>query len=441
MPQSRPVFLTTLFVSLLTIFAVPPIFALAPAPVDITKPGMSILRRTPVLDGVVEAGEWDSFFTVQQEGFSATAYSNWDEGNLYIAIQGSKPTDMVLTLDANNDGWFHGSDNYQVKATNGTDNIAVKMEKYDSKAKMQTPGATESVDSSGIVYKTAVKPDSFIIEMAIPADALNGFKPTPSSNIGMRINLKQAVEGAAWAPMTALGDVEACCLSDNKASSMDQMEIKLVLADTKVNPGQTLSAKLYIKNNSAQSMPFESFVIGGDGRAAKFLNSEKIRMEGLEPGKTIKHKFESKIPSDMPVGFWAIGAEVRNSGSASERAGAALASFEVVKPFVIELDCGEGPMVLGGQSERTVCVKILNQTPGRALGEVTITLPDGWRLKPNLLTRRFEIRGEDQTGAVSFKIRPPADAMRGEITLKVDVKINGETYSLGQNLTLMSAMP
>jgi hypothetical protein len=72
------------------------------------------------------------------------------------------------------------------------------------------------------------------------------------------------------------------------------------------------------------------------------------------------------------------------------------------------------------------------------LGEMIVTLPEGWRLKPNLRVRKFEINGEDRSEEVRFRIVPPVGVAPGDATVKVDIKINGETFSLGKNLTVVA---
>jgi len=216
---------------------------------------------------------------------------------------------------------------------------------------------------------------------------------------------------------------------------VDQLDVSLVLLDHRVVAGQKLKARLYIKNTSAQTMPLDSFVVGGDGRAAKFMNSERVRLEGLEAGKQLKYKFESKIPADMPVGSWAIGIEVK-SGADASRVGAALASFEVVKPFEVSMDAGDEPMTLGSDKDRLVTINVKNQTPGRALGEAVISLPAGWRIKPNLPVRKFEVPFEDESTKVRFRVMPPADAKAGEVPIKVELAVNGQKFSLGKTLVV-----
>jgi hypothetical protein len=437
---------TVLLPGLLALSFLPAIavFAQAPAPVApvapvapaASKPEAVILRRTPSLDGAIEPGEWDMYLQTQQEGFSATAYANWDEAGLYVAVQGPKPTDLMVTIDANNDGWFHGKDNYLVKATDAPDGkMTPSLELYDSRAVMSAPGSTLHLDPAGIIYKHKETPESSVLEMSIPASAIQGLKLKANGIVGLRISLRPAVEGAAWTPMAALGDVEPCCLSDRKVAAVDQLGVSMVLLDDRVVAGQKLMARLYIKNTSAQAMPLDSFVVGGDGRAAKYLNSQRVRLEGLEPGKQIRHKFESRIPADMPVGSWAIGIEVK-SGADASRVGAALGSFEVVKPFEVSMDAGDQPLTLGIDKDRLVTINVKNQTPGRALGVATISLPDGWRLKPNLLVRKFEIPFEDESTKIKFRIMPPADAKPGEIPIKVDLTVSNENFALGKTLVV-----
>jgi hypothetical protein len=419
------------------------VLAQAPAPVPVApvapaaaKPEAVILRRTPVLDGAIDPGEWDMYLQTQQEGFSATAYANWDENGLYVAVQGPRPSDVMVTIDANNDGWFHGKDNYIVKATNNPDGkLTMTLEQYDSQASMPAPGTTEKLDASGILYKDKQTPELSALEMSIPASAIQGLKLKANGTAGMRISLRPAVDGAVWTPMSTLGSVEPCTFSDRKVAAVDQLDVSLVLLDRRVVPGQKLMARLYIKNTSAQTMPLDSFVVGGDGRAAKYLNSQRVRLEGLAPGKTVRHKFESKIPADMPVGSWAVGIEVK-SGADASRVGAALASFEVVKPFEVSMDAGDEPLVAGVDKDRLICINVKNQTSGRAIGEANISLPAGWRIKPNLPLRRFEVPFEDESTKVRFRVMPPADVKPGDVPLKVDLVINGEKFSLGKNLVV-----
>ena len=45
-------------------------------------PDTELFRRTPVIDGVVEDGEWDAFYTFNNGVWEATTFADCDSGNL-----------------------------------------------------------------------------------------------------------------------------------------------------------------------------------------------------------------------------------------------------------------------------------------------------------------------------------------------------------------------
>jgi hypothetical protein len=76
-----------------------------------------INRKDIVIDGELE-GDWDLFidyFNYAATEFSAPIYVNWNEEYLFIAfkIKGRYARPQIY-LDAANDGWFHGRDNYEI---------------------------------------------------------------------------------------------------------------------------------------------------------------------------------------------------------------------------------------------------------------------------------------------------------------------------------------
>ncbi len=76
-----------------------------------SDPDTEIFKRTPVIDGVIEDGEWDTFYTLASEDWQASTFADWDGKNFYVAARSSKPIDFAVALDAGGDGWFHGEDN------------------------------------------------------------------------------------------------------------------------------------------------------------------------------------------------------------------------------------------------------------------------------------------------------------------------------------------
>lgn len=75
-------------------------------------------RVTPRVDGVWREGEWQPAgeIRVREAGqdISATFGLQWDDQFLYVALRANRPLDLCVDLDANNDGWFAGGDNYRL---------------------------------------------------------------------------------------------------------------------------------------------------------------------------------------------------------------------------------------------------------------------------------------------------------------------------------------
>ncbi|MEW5760931.1 MAG: hypothetical protein AB1779_09215 [Candidatus Thermoplasmatota archaeon] len=68
------------------------------------------------VDGILNES-WENFtdFLMQtNENYSSKTYISWDDEFLYFGFKMEKFARIKLYLDANNDGWFHGKDNYEI---------------------------------------------------------------------------------------------------------------------------------------------------------------------------------------------------------------------------------------------------------------------------------------------------------------------------------------
>jgi hypothetical protein len=74
-----------------------------PQPTD----SMVRLALTPVLDGKLEAEEWDQL--------SGSTYFQWEPETLYWAAKAAANEDVVMSLDYNADGWLVGDDNLEIR--------------------------------------------------------------------------------------------------------------------------------------------------------------------------------------------------------------------------------------------------------------------------------------------------------------------------------------
>jgi hypothetical protein len=398
-------------------------------------PDTDVFRRTPTIDGKIEDGEWDVFYVYSAADVSAVTYVDWDSRNLYMAAKSDRPFDFMAVLDANADGWFHGDENYEFKAVRGADGTpALKVARYESrntKAPVATP-VSES-EAAMVEMRSGSEGGAYVVELRMPAALVRGFRLRDGQKIGFNMLLKAAADESAWAPTNQIGDVKECTLVTKKFATLKPLEVGFDLKDTVVARGETLAGKFHLTNTGAEQIDVRSFTIGGEGKAGGYLSSQRIRLEGLAPKQHVAHGISTLIPSDMPVGCWAIGAEVRSS---SDKMGAGLVSFEVVDPFDVELKIPLGD-VRSDVKDVSLAVNVKNNMRRRMSGRAKITLPTGWELWRNLDTRDFGVSEDGGVTGVVFKAKPPLGEL-GDVPVKIEVTMGKDTKTVEGRLRVVN---
>lgn len=416
--------------------AAPVVVAGPPAKPEVSDvtPDTNIFKRTPKIDGVVEDGEWDAFYTYKSGELEVTTYADWDSSNLYIAAKSNKPIDLLALLDANADGWYNGEDNYEFRVVRGAgDTSKLIVNRYDSR-RTKTPSASAVTpeEAALVEMKSGTKDGVSSIELRMPGGLVRKFKLADKRKIGLLISARTGSDEASWIASGSPGDTRESTLVSKKIASLKPLDLGFDLRDTKIARGDDIVAKFHLANVGADTVDVRSFVIAGEGNAGDYLSSEKVRMEGLAPKKHISHDVRSVIPNDMPLGSWALGAEVK---SADSKLGGALVSFDVVEPFEIVLRL-PNQAVKPSVKDITVGVVITNNMRGNVRGSAVITMPAGWELWKNDPKRDFSASGQALT-TVTFKMKPPLGAL-GQIPVKVDVTINGKTVTVEGEFTMVS---
>ncbi len=406
----------------------------AAAAIPDVAPDIDVFRRTPKIDGVVEDGEWDVFYTYTNGDLEIITFVNWDSSNLYIAARSNKPIDLLALLDANRDGWYNGEDNYEfrfVRAVEGVGKLIVN--RFDSRnAKGPAATAVTPEESATVEMKNGVKDGVYSVETRIPATLVRGLKLGDNRKLGMLITARTGADEAAWISSGSPGDTQELTLVSKKLASLEPLEVGFDIRDTTVAIGDELVAKFHMTNKGPEMLNVQSSVIAGEGKAGTYLSSQKVRMDGLPPKKHISQEIRSVIPQDMPVGSWALGAEVL---TANGKLGSALLSFEVVEPYLLSARVPVEP-VRPTVNEVKLSVVITNNTRSRVRGEAVITLPEGWELWKDEPKRNFSASNRSFT-TVQFKAKPPLGAS-GKIPVKFDVSLNGKTMTISDQFTIAS---
>jgi len=414
----------------------------APAPLPVATqdaavvtPDTQILRRSPIIDGIVEEGEWDTFYTYASGDWKATTYANWDARGLCIGVSSNKPVDLQTVLDANSDGWFHGEENYEFRAVRNADgSLLLAVSRYESR-NTKAPVASPIADSEAALVdlKSTKTSESYTIEMRIPFPLIRDIKFAPGKKIGLAICIKSAPDDTGWVPSGQPGEVTACELVNKKFATLKPLTLGFDLRDSAVARGEELVGRFHLTNSGADNLDARTFVIAGEGKAGDYLSSEKIRLEGLPPKKHIARDVRTVIPKDMPLGSWAIGAEVR---SGENRLGAALVSFDVVDPFEVELRLPSAE-VSAAVKDVGFGVVVKNNSRYDVRGKVKITLPIGWELWKNADSREFTARSNGGLTQVQFKAKPPLGEM-GNVPVKIEVTVGKQTKTVEGKFTVVN---
>lgn len=407
---------------------------MAPA-ATILAPDTQILRRTPVIDGVIEAGEWDTYYTNMAGDWQVTTYANWDGANLYMGVKSSKPVDLAVALDANNDGWFHGDENFEFKAIRDAEsNLTLAVCCYESR-NTKSPVATpvSAADAATVELKSTKSPDAFVIEMRVPHSLVPGFRPVAGRVIGFQISVKAVAEESGWVPTSQVGELRECTLVAKKFAALKPLVLGFDLKDAKVARGEELVGRFHLMNDGTETLDARNYILAGEGKAGAYLSAERVRVEGLPPKKHVSRDMRTLIPTDMPLGSWALGAEVRGTDG---RIGAALVSFDVVEPFEVALRLPTED-VRADVKDVTFRVLITNHTRRTLRGKTQITLPPGWELWKGVNTREFQVGPRDGETFVAFKAKPPLGEM-GVVPVKADVTIGGETKTVEGKITVIA---
>lgn len=149
-----------------------------------------IPMKAATIDGKMDDGEWTKFADLKDERVNGTVYLQWDELKyLYFAFVTDKPAGVKIQLDAANNGWFIGRDNYRIiidkngKVTEATivDDLVVGQWPHDNQ---------DLVKPADIQVATGRAGDQYVMEIAIPHNHWTELSLLPCQIIGLNVGVK-----------------------------------------------------------------------------------------------------------------------------------------------------------------------------------------------------------------------------------------------------------
>ncbi|MCX6135651.1 MAG: hypothetical protein NTU47_17730 [Ignavibacteriales bacterium] len=81
----------------------------------------------PAIQRIKSVTELEScpFGAIHTSLMDAQFYLAWTDSALYLSALTAQPANLLVQIDANNDGWFHGFDNFQIRVLNNGDSAKV----------------------------------------------------------------------------------------------------------------------------------------------------------------------------------------------------------------------------------------------------------------------------------------------------------------------------
>ncbi len=406
------------------------VISLAQAQEPALTPDTEIFKRTPVIDGKVEAGEWDTFYESTVAGSAVITYADWDSNNLYFAAQCDKPFDMLVILDALGDGWFNGQDNYELKAIRDADGVVGKaVSRYESRnATSSLPQPVTANELEMVQMASGTADGKYFIEMKLPGELIRDFKLVDNAKPALQIATKTDAGDTGWTPDNVAGAKRECLggtLLSKKSAALNPLLVDMDVRTPKIARTEDLFVRFSMINNGTESVNARTYILAGEGKSATFLGSKKVRMEGLPAKGKVFDEISTNIPSDMPLGNWAFGGEVRSD---SAKIGAVIASFEVVDQWDASLKLPTKDISTHSKNV-VIALEVRNNLRRPIRGTAKITLPLGWELYKNVDTKQFDVSSISGVTTVKFSATPPLGVL-GAVPVKIEVSSRGINKTL-----------
>jgi hypothetical protein len=174
-------------------------------------PVSTTVRSRPItVDGFVDPTEWDAaqdglHFT-RDPAFDAQLYADWSDTLLYLGLVETSGSIIELFLDATNDGWWNGRDNYHLRIdpTHGTIYARVMDTTDEARAYNQAHGGYYGemwdddpryvdfyghrlVENSDFPLGVGTHSGEVHVEVGIPRNLDTEFMAEPGDTLGLRV--------------------------------------------------------------------------------------------------------------------------------------------------------------------------------------------------------------------------------------------------------------
>ncbi len=142
------------------------------------------LALTPVIDGKLEANEWDSYSGVPGK----ETFFQWEPGRIYAASKLGENEDMLVSIDAQSDGWLIGKANYDFRISINNGKPVLRARYLDSSLR-SGPAWFDAPEFLRLSLASAAPGESgYIVECAIDDSGANLLR-NETGKMGVRVDI------------------------------------------------------------------------------------------------------------------------------------------------------------------------------------------------------------------------------------------------------------
>lgn len=378
------------------------------------------LYRTIMVDGKLQNGEWDPFYTKDDGAIRGSVYCHWDENYLYLAVHTDRPATVIFDVDMNGDGWLHGDDNLEVvvgSQINGIPSRSVRI--LDGLHNRDEPSWIEkTIDPADLPIVRTTRKRSEVIEIAIPKN-LTQVKFKAGGKIGLRAEFLPLMPASEYVPTRPyephfLLDAN---LVETRIESFEGLTPNLKMSEKSYSPGEKLFATLEIINQNGVEAPVRSVLWSGSDGATDLLNTTReVSLHSIPARGRIHTTYNSLLPMSQATGSYSLHAIVEMGDGRMLKATRA---FSIVEPASIKVAAEHQPYTLDSKNPISLLVDVYSSVPDHLSGTVVLTqYPDSWFLEGSR-KRKVRVQGKYAHGFVQYQMRVPSNTAVGDYSVEV----------------------
>jgi hypothetical protein len=342
------------------------------------------LPLTPTLDGRLTASEWDLL--------AGQTYYQWGNGRLYVAFRASEPSEGVLSLDLNRDGWLVGNDNYEIRVSAA----GVRVRRLN--ARNPDGPVWEPLPGVGAISQVAASLDETVVEAEI-VDPGYGFLPQRDRPFGLRLDVQpvNAMEIQAFVPRVMTVVSHGVSRGDVLPEGVGFAAFG---AGGWVTPGETLRVGFAFAAPPEKSP--SRIAVRGAGEALDGMARSEIPLSAPNRRNTRLAEYTSAAGASVPLGWRWLAAEPAFADGLPSLVHAA---FEVRPPLDVE---GVASISREQATDRLVrhSLYVRSNVSGVQRGRIRVTVAEPLRVL-NRNERAFEITLRRGKSRQSFDLYVP----------------------------------